>query len=65
MLEDERQKESISPNFQRRLAALLFDYGLSFENPYDRFRFVIQMKTRSTLYLLDPTHCTILVPSLY
>ena len=65
LLEDERQKENILVTAQRQLATLLLDYGLSFEDPYDRFRFVIQMKTRAALRLLNPARRTILVRSLY
>ncbi len=51
LLEDERQKENTLVNFQRQLATLLLDYGSSFQDPYDRVRFVIQMKTRTALRL--------------
>jgi hypothetical protein len=43
----------------------LLDYGSSFQDPYDRVRFVIQMKTRTALRLFNLVRRTILVRSLH
>ena len=64
-LEDERQKEDILGNYQRQLATLLLNYGSTFDDPDSRLRFVIQMKTRTALRLLNPARRTILVRTLY
>jgi uncharacterized protein YjbI with pentapeptide repeats len=64
MLEDNRQKENIIMNYQRELSALLIDNRTKFNDFDHTFLFVLQMKTRTVLQILDPTRRTIVVQTL-
>ena len=64
LLEDERQKENVLVKYQRELATFLLDYRKMIFASNPVMQFVLQMKTRAALRVLDSNRRTILVQSL-
>jgi len=65
MLEDDRRKENILVNYQRQLTKLLLQYDSILNSSRSTFLFVLQMRTRSALRLLNPARRTIVVHTLF
>jgi uncharacterized protein YjbI with pentapeptide repeats len=64
MLEDDRRKEKLLVNYQRQLTKLLLHYQSIVNVSQHTLLFVLQMKTRTALRLLNPIRRTILVRGL-
>ena len=60
-LKDEQQNEQILINYQRQLTKLILDYQIISNRQNSSLRFVLQMRTRTALRLLNSQRRTILI----